>query len=62
MNIFKLSVSAAASEFCYWVHVEIDVYIPLVKYQVFQQLLLLPLFIEITFFIYTNGIIVLNLK
>ena len=26
-NIFKLSVSAAASEFCKWVQVEIDVYI-----------------------------------
>ena len=43
MDIFKLSVSAAAaaaaaSEFCEWVHGGIDVYIPLVKYQVFQQL------------------------
>ena len=35
-DIFKLSVSAAASEFCEWVQVGIDVYIyiPLRKYQV----------------------------
>ena len=33
-NIFKLSASAAASEFCEWVQVGIDVYIPHRKYQV----------------------------
>ena len=33
-NIFKLSASAAASEFCEWVQVGIDVYIPHCKYQV----------------------------
>ena len=33
-GIFKLSASAAASEFCVWVQVGIDVYIPHRKYQV----------------------------
>ena len=33
-DIFKLSASAAASEFCEWVQVVIDVYIPYRKYQV----------------------------
>ena len=33
-DIFKLSASAAASEFCEWVHVGIDVHIPYHKYQV----------------------------
>ena len=33
-DIFKLSASAAASEFCQWVQVGIDVYIPHRKYQV----------------------------
>ena len=33
-DIFKLSASAAASEFCGWVQVGIDVYIPHRKYQV----------------------------
>ena len=33
-DIFKLSASAAASEFCEWVQVGIDVYIPYHKYQV----------------------------
>ena len=33
-DILKLSASAAASEFCEWVQVGIDVYIPLCKYQV----------------------------
>ena len=32
--IFKLGVSAATSEFCEWVQVRIDVYIPHRKYQV----------------------------
>ena len=33
-DIFKLSTSAAVSEFCEWVHVGIDLYIPHRKYQV----------------------------
>ena len=33
-DTFKLSASAAASEFCEWVKVGIDVYIPHRKYQV----------------------------
>ena len=33
-DIFKLGASAAASEFCEWVQVEIDVYIPHRKCQV----------------------------
>ena len=33
-NIFKLGASAASSEFCEWVQVGIDVYIPHRKYQV----------------------------
>ena len=36
-NIFKLSASAAGSEFCEWVQVGIDVYIPHCKYQVKPQ-------------------------
>ena len=34
VNIFKLNASAAASEFCEWVQLGIDVYIPQCKYQV----------------------------
>ena len=33
-DIFKFSASAVACEFCEWVQVRIDVYIPLRKYQV----------------------------
>ena len=33
-NIFKFSASAAASEFCEWIQIGIDVYIPHRKYQV----------------------------
>ena len=33
-DIFKLSASVAASEFCEWVQVRTDVYIPHRKYQV----------------------------
>ena len=32
-DIFKLSASATASEFCEWVQIGIDVYIPHCKYQ-----------------------------
>ena len=46
-DIFKLSVSAAASEFCEWVQLETYIYIPHGKYVIphlhgFQLLLLLP--------------------
>ena len=33
-DVFKLNASAAASEFCEWVQVGIDVYTPHSKYQV----------------------------
>ena len=33
-DIFKLGASVAASEFCEWIQVGIDVYIPHIKYQV----------------------------
>ena len=33
-DIFKLSASAASNEFCEWVQVGIDVYLPHHKYQV----------------------------
>ena len=33
-DIFKLGASSAASEFCEWVQVEIDVYIPHRKYRI----------------------------
>ena len=36
-DIFKLGASAAANEFCEWIQVEIDVYIPHCKYQVKPQ-------------------------
>ena len=67
-DIFKLSASAAASEFCEWVQVEIDVYIPhrkirssLIHRHGFQLLVLLPQFIEITF-VCTKRINLLILK
>ena len=48
-DIFKLSASAAASEFCEWVKVGFDVYIPHCKYQIkphsspwFSAFVLLP--------------------
>ena len=46
-DIFKVSASAAASKFCDWVQVGIDVYIPhsciyLTHLHSFQQLVLLP--------------------
>ena len=46
-DIFKLSASAAASEFCEWVQVGIDVYIVSIRSNLtyvygFQQLVLLP--------------------
>ena len=67
-DIFTLSAFAAASEFCEWVQVEIDVYFPHCKYQVkphlhgFLLLLLLQWSIKITFFVCTNRINLLKLK
>ena len=58
-DIFKLGASAAASEFCEWVQVGIDIYIyislienirsNLIHLHGFQLLVLLQWFIEITF-------------
>ena len=50
--IFRLSASAAASEFGEWVHIGTDVYTPHCKYQVKPHSS--PWFIEITFFACTN--------
>ena len=67
-DIFKLSASAAASEYCEWFQVGTDIYIPHHKYQVkphlhgFHLLVLLSYFIEITFFVCANRINLLNLK
>ena len=61
-NIFKLSASVA-SEFYDWFQVGIDVYIPHPKYQVKSHLsAACAVAIEITFFICTNKISLLNLK
>ena len=68
-DIFKLIGSAANSEFCEWVSVAIDVYIPHCKYQVKPHSL--PLFSAACaaaivhrnhFFFCTNKINLLNLK
>ena len=66
-DIFNLSASAAASEFCEWVQVGTDVYIPHHKYQVkphssawFSAACAAA--IEITSSICTNRINLLNLK
>ena len=56
-DIFKLSASAAASEFCEWVKDAIDVYIPHPKYQVKPYSS--PWF---SFFVCTKRINLLNLK
>ena len=65
--IFKLSASSAASEFCEWFPVGIDVYIPHRKYQVKPHSS--PWFLaacaaatEITCFVCTKRISLLNLK
>ena len=58
-DIFKLSASAAVTEFCEWTQVGIDIYISLIVsirsnltcLHGFQQLVLLPQFIEIIFFV-----------
>ena len=62
-DIFKLGASAAASEFCEWVQVGIDVYISLIEnirsslthLHGFQLLVLLPYFTEITFLFVAKG-------
>ena len=59
-DIFKLGASAAASEFCEWIQVGIDVYIPHRKYQV--KPCSSPWFIEITVFICIKRINLLLLK
>ena len=59
-NIFKPGASAAASEFCEWIQVEIDVYIPHKKYQVKPHSS--PLFIEMTFFVCIKRMNLLSLK
>ena len=59
-NIFKPGASAAASEFCEWIQVEIDVYIPHKKYQVKPHSSLL--FIEMTFFVCIKRMNLLSLK
>ena len=66
-GIFKLSPSAATSEFCEWVQVGIDVYIPHRKYQVKPHSspwfsAACAQFIEITVLVCTNRINLLNLK
>ena len=68
-QIFEFSASAATSEFCEWVQVEINVYILHCKNQVkphsfpwFSAACSLPWFIEITFLNCTSRIILLNLK
>ena len=66
-DIFKLSASAAASEFCEWVQVGIDVYIPHCKYQVkphsspwFSAACAAAIVHRITFFVCTNRMNLLN--
>ena len=68
-DIFKLSASAAASEFCEWVQVGIDVYIPHHKYQVkpysfqwFSAACAAAIVHRNHFFICTNRINLLNPK
>ena len=68
-DIFKLSASAAASEFCEWVQVGIDVYIPHCKYQVkphsspwFSAACAAAIVHRNNFFVFTNRIDLLNLK
>ena len=59
-DIFELCASATASEFCEWIQVGIDVYIPHRKYQVKPHSS--PWFLKITFFVYTKRINLLILK
>ena len=65
-DAFTFSVSAAASDFFEWFHVGIDVYIPhrirsnCTNLHGFQLLVLLPQLIEITFFVCTNTVNIVN--
>ena len=68
-DIFKVSAFAAASEFCEWVQVGIDVYIPNHKYQVkphsspwFSAVCAAAIVHRNHFFVCTNKINLLNLK
>ena len=68
-DIFKFSASVAASEFCKWFRLElmyiffiVHISSSLTHLHGFQRLVMLPLFIEILFFISTNRINLLNLK
>ena len=68
-DIFKLSASATASEFCEWVQVGIDVYIPHRKYQVkphsspwFSATCAAAIVYRNHFFVCANRINFLNLK
>ena len=68
-DIFKLCASTAASEFCEWVQVGIDVYIPHRKYQVkrhsapwFSAACAAAIVHRNTFFVCINRINLLNLK
>ena len=68
-DIFKLSASAATSEFCEWVQVGIGVYIPHCKYQVklhsssqFSEACAAAIVHGNHFFVCTNRINLLNLK
>ena len=68
-DIFRLCASAAASEFCEWVQVRIDVYIPHHKYPVkphsspwFSAACAAAIVHRIHFFVCTNRINLLNLK
>ena len=63
VDIFKLGVSPATTEFCEWFHVRIYVYISHRKYQVkshssplFHMLVLLQWLIAITSFVCINSI------
>ena len=67
-NNFKFSASAAASEFCEWVQVGIDVYIPHRKYQVkphsspwFSAACAAAIVHRNHFFVCTNSIYYLNI-
>ena len=68
-DIFKLGASAAAGEFCEWVQVETDVYIPHRKYQVkshsspwFSAACAAAIAHRYHFFVYTKRINLLLLK
>ena len=68
-DVFKLSASAAASDFCVWIQLGIDVYIPYKKYLVkpdlsswFSAACAVTIVHRNYFFVCTNRINLLNLK